>query len=267
MIFNITTSSFTENLTIHEEDVLSLVGCAVARRSFPELGFSDPTAEEVVAGLDLDCQQWDERRLLASIKRTVAVDMLVREFWGRHPDGLAIALLPGICTRFTRVDNGHARWLDLEPLKVASFKNGLFSPSDRYMSAQCCSVGCSGWMKHFVGVDDMPLLIVAQAGFRRASPDLRDKFFTNAAIHLPEGTELIVEHDAMAPLRSSLPSIESSAISTPNALGEWVIYPRIRFVPSSERKIQLEEKVSEINAVAKLFNGRRMPSIAHLRLS
>jgi hypothetical protein len=75
------------SLALHEEDALSLVGCAVARRRFPDLGFADPCAEEILDALDLDPERFDERRLRSATVRTMVVDEIVRHFFERHPTG------------------------------------------------------------------------------------------------------------------------------------------------------------------------------------
>ncbi len=41
-------------IAVHEEDAVTLAACAAAGRAFPDLGFSDPAAEQIVAGLDLE---------------------------------------------------------------------------------------------------------------------------------------------------------------------------------------------------------------------
>lgn len=254
-------------IAVHAEDAGSLVACAVASRSFPDLEFSDPLAEQILAELDLEPARFDERSLRASIVRTMVVDELVREFFERHPSGLAVSLLPGLCTRFSRIDNGALRWLDLEPAEIAAFKRELFHAPERHIIATCCSIECSGWMKLLADAGDMPVLLVAQGGFRRAPIDVRDAFFTNAAVHLPTGTEIVIEYDAHAPLRPSSLRDACASLSTPDVSGEWAIYPRIRFVRPSEHSQQIEHRLAGVNAVSRLFRGRGAPSIAHLRFT
>lgn len=252
-------------IAVHEEDAVSLAGCAIARRAFPDLGFSDPSAEQIVAELDLDPRCFDKRRLRSSMVRTMVVDTLVREFFERNPTGLAVALFPGLCTRFSRVDNGALRWLELESAEVSAFKSELFRTPERHVIAQCCSIACGGWMKLLADADDMPVLLVAQGGVRRAPPELRDRFLMNAAVHLPKGTELVIEYDANAPIRSSPTHGERASLSALEASGEWAIYPRIRYVPTADHSLRLEHDLAGMNAVSTLFRGRGAPSVAHLR--
>jgi O-methyltransferase involved in polyketide biosynthesis len=197
----------------------------------------------------------------------MVVDTLVREFFERHPGGLAVGLLPGLCTRFSRVDNGALRWLDLESAEIAAFKSGLLRTPDRHVIAQCCSIACAGWMKLLADAGDMPILIVAQGGFRRAPIEVRDAFITNAALHLPAGVELVIEYDAHAPLRPSSLRNGGASLSTLDASGAWATYPRIRFVRSSEHSEGLDHKLAGVNAVSRLFRGRGAPSVAHLRFT
>lgn len=271
-------SSPGATVAVHLEDALTLAGCAIARHAFPDLGLSDPAAEDILAKLDLDPARFDERKLWAATLRTKVIDALVREFFERHPTGLAVGLLSGLCTRFSRVDNGVLRWLDLEQAAIAAFKKELFVPSERHMISQCCSIACSGWMELLADAADGPVLLVAQGAFRRTPVDVRDQFFTNASVHLPAGTELVIEHDASAPLRPS--SVidgpigervldERVALSTLDPSGAWAIYPRIRFVRASEHPDRLEGELTGFNAISRLFRGRRTDSaaVAHLRFT
>lgn len=249
---------------VPEEDVLSLVGRAEARRRFPDLGFSDPAAESVLTKLEVDAARFDDRRLRASMMRTMVVDGIVRQFFERAPHGLAVALNPGLCTRFSRMDNGALRWIELEPPALAEFKSGLFETSERHIIATCCSVGCTGWMRRFRGTEDMPTILIAQGSLLRAPPEARDTFFTRAAEYLPPGTELVMDYDARAPIRPSSPRGNVS-LELGDGYGNWARFPRMRFVGSSEYDARLAHELSGFNAVSRLFKGSAGPSVAHLR--
>ncbi|AKV04151.1 tetracenomycin C synthesis protein [Labilithrix luteola] len=249
---------------MHEEDVLSLVGRAEARRRFPDLGFSDPAAENVLTKLELDAGRFDDRRLRASMMRTMVVDGIVRQFFERHPQGLAVALNPGLCTRFSRMDNGVLRWIELEPPGFAEFKSSLFDPSERHIIATCCSVGCTGWMRRLRGAEDVPTILIAQGALLRAHVADRDAFFLRAAEWLPAGTELVMDYDAKAPIRPS--SLRANvSLEVGDGCGGWARFPRMRFVSSGEYAPRLAHELSGLNAVSRLFKGNAGPSVAHLR--
>ncbi|WP_437752595.1 class I SAM-dependent methyltransferase [Sorangium sp. So ce1389] len=245
--------------------VLSLVGRAEARARFPELGFADPWAEAMLATLDVDPAGFDDRALRASTVRAMVVDGLVRHYFERNPDGLAIALNAGLCTRFSRVDNGRLRWVDLDPPHVAEFKcaHRLWQTSDRHAVARCCSIACTGWMDALQGAGDVPTLLIAEGALERQPPELVDAFFTRISARLAKGTELIVDHEAHPPLRT--PPRLRACLEVPAADGAVARYPRLRPIGEGEVTPALEQALQRVSRASRLLRGARASSVLHLR--
>lgn len=260
------THATTEDVLVHEEDLTGFVACAVAARKFPELELEDPTAEALLRKLGLDVDHFDDRRLRATIMRTRVVDSIVREFFERNPDGLAVGLFPGLSTRFNRVDNGSLHWLDLEQPPVAAFIADTLPGTERHVIAPCCSLACNGVLSRLAEGTDVPMLLIGCGVLRRAKSDVRDGFFTSIAQHLPTGTELVLDYDERAPLRPSslAPNASMSALGED---GTWIRYPRIRFVPPDASAPRIAHELAGVNAIARLFRGRGTPAIAHVRLA
>lgn len=220
--------------TIPRDAVRSLVGRAEARVRFPDLGFADPWAEAMLAMLDVDPTGFDERTLRIATERTVIIDGLVRRFFERNPHGLAIALNAGLCTRFSRLDNGTLRWVELDPPCVAEFKcaHRLGPPSERHVIARCCSIACTGWMDCLRHAGDVPTLLVAEGALERQPPGVVDAFLTSASARLAKGTELILDHDAAPPLRT--PPRRRACLEIPHPDGSVARYPRLRLIDPDE---------------------------------
>lgn len=253
-------------IALHEEDVVSLVARAEARRRFPDLGLSDPLAERILGRLDLDPRMFDDQPLRIASVRTLVIDELVRHFFGRHEAGLAVALRPGLCTRFSRVDNGSLHWVDLEAPEVAAFKSDLVRPVDRHVIAAACSVTCARWMDVYRQAQDVPTIIVSEGALRRCCPNERDVFLTRAVERFPAGTEIILDYDARSPLRPSS-SAMNACLELPTGDGGWVRYPRIRFVRPPEYTESLAWCLAGLNGASRLAQGRGMASVAHLRFT
>ena len=64
--------------------------------------------------------------------RTRRFDRYCKEFLEEHPDGTIVELGCGLSTRFARVDNGRARWFDLDLPEVVAFRERFFQETDRY---------------------------------------------------------------------------------------------------------------------------------------
>lgn len=216
------------HVPLHEEDVVSLVGRAHARRRFPELQFADPEAEAVLSRVEVDPHQFAAARLRAAAVQTIAIDHIVRAFFRRHPDGLGVALYPGLCTRFSRVDNGTLRWVDLDRPGVAEVKHRLYSTPDRHVVATCRSLTCRCWMAPLRLSGGMPVLIVSQGALRRCPAAELELFLLRSSEELPTGTELVLDHDANRPL---LPSSRAggACLSVRGPDGSIARYPRFRF--------------------------------------
>lgn len=251
------------------EDLVALVGCAIARDAFPDLGLDDPLAAAVVQQLELDPGVFDERSLRAAALRAMVVDGIVRQFFDRNPDGVAVSLHSALCTRFSRVDNGTLRWIEIDRPDVAQLKSRLVSPRggdvDRHVLASCCCAGNGAWMDLLEEARDVPTLIVAQRSLLRMSPAERDRFLLTASRRFPAGTELIAEHDAAHLLRPSDRQRRAPSLEAVGAGGSWCRYPRIRFVPLEEYGDRLEYELAGLDCVARLFRGRGFPAVAHLR--
>jgi O-methyltransferase involved in polyketide biosynthesis len=258
------------HVQIAEDDVLSLAGRAVARTRFPDIGLSDPCAEELLRALDVDVSRFDEPRLRVAAVRTAVLDGVVRDFFARHPDGLAVAVFPGLCTRFSRVDNGQLRWVDLDPPPLARFKsqNHLYPEGGRHVLAACCSLACTGWMTRLRDAVDVPVLLVASGIMSRHPAAAIDAFFTDAAKNLPAGTEILFDYDVCRPVRAA--SLRDRAcLEIATDAGQIARYPRLRVVSVEEYPACLARDVIGLNGVSRFLGGRGVPyvpSVAHLRL-
>lgn len=101
-----------------------------ARRRRPAL--RDPKAAEILAAVDFDealyGKGWGG---FVTVLRTVIFDWWVRRFLADHPDGTVIELGTGLNTRFERVDNGRAGWIDLDLPDVIELRRRFFADTQR----------------------------------------------------------------------------------------------------------------------------------------
>jgi O-methyltransferase involved in polyketide biosynthesis len=258
------------HVTVHKDTVLSLVGRAEARVRFPELGFADPWAEAMLATLDVDPAGFDDVALRSSTVRTIVVDGLVRHYFDRNPDGLAVALSPGLCTRFSRVDNGSLRWVSLDPPSVAEFKRAhrIYQQApDRHVIAACCSLSCTGWMDLLREARDVPTLVIAEGLSQQEPPGFIDALLTQISARLPRGTELVLDGDPH-PARGAPPrSAARASLELTSADGASARYPRLRHVGESEYPPALARTLRGARRASRLFSDDARPSVFHLRFS
>src|SRR5690606_36387648 len=58
-------------------------------------------------------------------------DQAVLAFLRRHPDGLVVNIGAGLDTRFSRLDNGRARWIDLDLPETIMLRRRFFRDAER----------------------------------------------------------------------------------------------------------------------------------------
>ncbi|MFI6368784.1 class I SAM-dependent methyltransferase [Nocardia sp. NPDC050630] len=116
---------------VQETLLITLYGRAVETGK-PRPILRDPKAVEMVGAIDYDFGRFDGgRSLFGTVLRTSIIDVWVREFLQRHPDGTVIEIGAGLNTRFERVDNGHVHWVDLDLPDAMAVRSQFFVESDR----------------------------------------------------------------------------------------------------------------------------------------
>ncbi|MFE0626280.1 class I SAM-dependent methyltransferase [Streptomyces sp. NPDC058864] len=92
----------------------------------------DPRSVEVAEALDRDLTRVGGRlRLLGPVFRGVVLDGWVREFLDEHPSGTVVEIGVGLNTRYERLDNGSATWVEIDLPDVIALRRELFAEHDR----------------------------------------------------------------------------------------------------------------------------------------
>ena len=93
----------------------------------------DPRALEICTSIDFDFDTF--RRAygtqLGCVVRGLLYDRWVAEFIARNPGGTVVELGSGLGTRFERIDDGHARWIDVDLPDTIALRRQHFAPSAR----------------------------------------------------------------------------------------------------------------------------------------
>ncbi|MER7177119.1 class I SAM-dependent methyltransferase [Streptomyces mesophilus] len=117
--------------TVQETLLIPLYGRAVENRK-PEPALRDPRAEEIAGAIDYDFARFDELpSLIGTVLRTSLFDHWVRNFLEEHPEGTVVEIGTGLNTRYERVDNGRARWFDLDLPDVIDLRRTFFTDTER----------------------------------------------------------------------------------------------------------------------------------------
>ena len=92
----------------------------------------DPQSVAVVEQLDYDFARLGTGpSMLGSVIRGMIFDNWVSEFLRRHPGGTVVEIGAGLNTRYERLDNGRARWLEFDLPDVMGLRREFFSDTER----------------------------------------------------------------------------------------------------------------------------------------
>jgi O-methyltransferase involved in polyketide biosynthesis len=100
------------------------------RRRHPVL--RDPRAAQLVQSIDYDTAKYGRGAGGAvTVLRTATFDQWVGAFLAGHPAGTVVEIGTGLNTRFERVDNGQAHWLELDLPDTIDLRRKFFADTSR----------------------------------------------------------------------------------------------------------------------------------------
>ncbi|OKK03473.1 hypothetical protein AMK26_18440 [Streptomyces sp. CB03234] len=147
---------------VQETLLIPLYGRAVENRK-ADAALRDARAEEIVASLPYDFARFDNLpSLVGTVLRTALFDRWVTDFLRSHPDGTVVELGTGLNTRFERVDNGRARWFDLDLPDVITLRRAFFQDEPRRKMI-AASVTDDSWTTEVAALADGPYFFSAEA--------------------------------------------------------------------------------------------------------
>lgn len=118
--------------SVQETLLIPLLGRAVETQKNSGL-IQDKRAVEIINCLDYDFSKWRNasKSLTGSVIRTRMFDADVADFLKAFPAGTVIEIGCGLNTRFERLDNGIARWFDLDLPDTIGLRRLFFEDSHR----------------------------------------------------------------------------------------------------------------------------------------
>lgn len=131
----------------------------------PDAIIRDPIALEIFENLDYDFSKFEGAWMTQTgiAVRTKLLDDATAAFIGAHPRALVINLGAGLSTRFSRLDNGDIRWVEVDLPEVVELRRVFFRETKRYG----CIAGSVTEPATFEPVtrDRKPVLILAEGLF------------------------------------------------------------------------------------------------------
>lgn len=98
----------------------------------PNARIYDEVAVKMVQTLNIDTNKFD--KFLSHegvIARTIMLDRMVKEYVSNNPNAVIVNLAAGFDNRFSRVDNGHITWFDLDLPDCIELRKKVFEEKER----------------------------------------------------------------------------------------------------------------------------------------
>lgn len=194
------------------ESISSLTGAAqsllltLASRAFESAQdrpiIRDDKAVQLLAALEFDATPLARNRLYHTLicLRTRRFDTVVAAFLREHPDAIVVNLGCGLDTRFERVDNGRAQWIEIDVPEVIELRRKLLHEDSRRRFIPC-SVTDLSWLAALEDRADRPVFFFAEGLFMFLDePDVR-RIMVEIGQRFP-GSNLLF--DALKPIEVSL---------------------------------------------------------------
>lgn len=191
---------------VQETLLIPLLGRAVETLKAKGL-IQDEKAVQIVQSLDYDFTKWQKSKSLAGATlRTRMYDQDVQAFLNQHPTGTIVEIGCGLNTRFERLDNGQARWFDLDLSDTLALRRQFFQNTPRRTMLEA-SVLTTDWMEPVAAtggpwcfISEAVIIYLEKAQARQAIIQISDRF-PGAWFLLDTTSQKMVDgqstHDAM----------------------------------------------------------------------
>lgn len=174
----------------------------------------DPQAVAMVDAIDYDFAKFGRGpSLLGSVLRGVVFDRWVRAFLAEHPGGTVVEIGAGLNTRYERLDNGHAQWVEFDLPDTMALRREFFADTPRRTMIDA-SAADEAWVS-VVRDRPAPYFFVSEAVLiYLTGPDLRTALgllrthFPGSGLAMDTFSGLAVRnlhrHDALRTMRATL---------------------------------------------------------------
>lgn len=176
--------------------LISLMARAYGDAWFPHAAVDDRSARRVAAALGEDpwLSGWvDAATAYGVLVRTRVMRELARSFVARQPGFQGVHLACGLADYFQWLDNGHARWLDVDLPAVVSLRRRLMPPGCRRQRLVPADLTRPGWWSRLRIGSDAPALVLCEGLLMYLAPSQVQAVLREIATRAPPGSEILVD--------------------------------------------------------------------------
>jgi O-methyltransferase involved in polyketide biosynthesis len=202
--------------------------------------FKDAMGERFHGAIEYDWSKLQGQLFHSGIMavRTAILDEQAAKFLAKAPHGLIVNLGAGLDTRFYRLDNGIAHWIEMDLPSVISFRRKLQEPDSERHRFVAGSVLNEVWIAAVKHDASNKILLIAEGLFPYFTEEEHRKIFRYLADHFP-GQEMLFQTMAPSLIQGLVQYSNLSKMST-NVEICWgledstqvsdLLDPRVRFV-------------------------------------
>ena len=123
----------------------------------------DRKSAEIIEAINYNFDKLSNAKnsLVGSCIRGMVIDNWVSNFLKQHPQGTVVEIGVGLNTRFERLDNGKARWFELDLPDVIQLRQEFFSQTSR-RNFIAASVLSNDWNEQIKQTSTPPYMFVAE---------------------------------------------------------------------------------------------------------
>lgn len=127
----------------------------------PDPILNDRKAVEIAESLDYDFSKYEKgwASQLGCVIRARKYDHIIQNFLETHPSAGIVNLGAGLCTRFSRIDNGEVHWYEVDFPEVIALRRKFFQESNRYHFI-AKSILDFTWMDAIQRQPNQPIMII-----------------------------------------------------------------------------------------------------------
>ena len=175
--------------------LIPLAGRAAASRMFPEAGFSDPTAQEVLTRLTETGREFVHHKItvFSILERTRIFRDLTKEFIQRNPHTTVVNLGCGLSNYYQWLDYGTHSWIDADLAEVMQIRKQLIQPRNERHRFLEISITSSDWWEKLNLPKELPVQLIVEGVLMYLQPQEVIQFLKIFAEKASRGSEILFD--------------------------------------------------------------------------
>jgi O-methyltransferase involved in polyketide biosynthesis len=216
---------------VQDTMLIPLWGRAFASKQNPQI-LDDREAIKIIDTIDYDFSKieksFGEFGGLCYIIRARVFDDIIRDFIKTHPNAAIVNIGAGLDTTFSRIDNGHIHWYNLDLPEATAFRKKFIADSDRNNCIPVSVFDFSWFSKINFDPADGALFLAAGVFYYFKEDEIK-RLFCAMAENFP-GAKLVFDAESAAAVKKSNSMVRKSgnkgaemyfSVNRPDKFAKW----------------------------------------------